>query len=172
MSNFRKGFLLGLAENGITPSDVESFIEKHAAPNFQAPIIVTGGGIGESIGNIAKGVGSAVVDFPIAASVLGGGLAGIGGGLLYHNLLNKMTTDPQHDELKRLKNMEIIKELKFQSDLIKQRQGMHKLSAQSTTGIPKLNPGAKATSCKMPQMPKWGDQKKRKAESEIRNPVQ
>ncbi len=159
MSNFRKGFLLGLAEYGITPRDVEIFIEKRAA-NFQAPIIVTGGGIGETVGNLGKGLASAVVDMPVAASILAGGAAGIGGGMLYHNMLNKMTTDPQHNELQKLKNMEIIKELKFQSDLIRRRraQGTEKVGS----ALPTLNPTAAAKSVSMPQMPKWGTPDKKK----------
>lgn len=163
MSNFRKGFLLGLAENGVTPRDLELFIEKRAA-NFQAPIIVTGGGLGETLGSVAKGMTNAFVDFPVAGSILGGGLAGIGGGLLYHNLLSKMTTDPEHDPLKQEKNEQIIKELKFQSDLIRRRRalGTEKVSNAQGLGGGRLSPAGVAKSVSMPQMPRWSTPKKQK----------
>ena len=112
----RQGLLQSLAENGITPSDIyNKYMDKVAGDGIMSVIDVGG-----TVGGIAKGLGTLLVDYPVATAIAGGSAAGLGAGWG----IGKMMQLPDGDPIEDLKNQELIKELRYQTmnQKLKQRR--------------------------------------------------
>ena len=126
---FRKGFLLAIAENGFTPDDLGGWCQKQSdwGP-FEIEWDPT-----EAVAGLGRAAGTAFVDAPIAATLATGAL-GIGGGWLASKLMapkyDARKEDPVSNQyLEDLKNQQLVRELRLQSERIRRRMA-HKRSQQ------------------------------------------
>lgn len=82
---FRRGFLLSLATNGVDPDRLDNFLRKQAGSGMLG--FFSGAGVSDlpaGLGSGAEALGKVFVDFPVAATMAGGAVAGLaGGGGLY-----------------------------------------------------------------------------------------
>lgn len=132
-ADFRRGFLQGLAENGIVPSELEDCLEKiamtkNATIQAVAPAAAMGAGAGAGAGAsssfLSKLVGAAKtisIDAPLAAAVGGGGVLGLLGGYGLHALTGG---DSVENKVKDYQDQLIQDELRFQIRKLKRMQGL------------------------------------------------
>lgn len=127
---FRRGFLYGLAANGLTPEDLSDFAMTKTA---EGGLLLDPGDMlpsGKTLAGAAYGAGEALFSVPTALYLLGGtALGGIVGGAGY------ALTRPDYDkQLTDLKNDEIRKELNFQVANIKNRNAARHQALTARTG--------------------------------------
>lgn len=114
MSAFRRGFLQSLAENGVTPAELEQHLEKRAGIIDVAQ--VTGLNVVKPIGRLLE---KTLLDAPIAAALGTGALAGLGGAYAVHRL----TRPPKdQDQIAKFKNEALMREIAFQAQRLKSQQ--------------------------------------------------
>lgn len=120
MSKYREGFLLGLAEMGVTPDDLDLYVKQANIGNSNGiePIFdVTplASGAKDTIGTGLGGALKYLVDLPLAASIPAGLLAGYG---LAKGVgaLAGVGNSAEEDKIKELKNQELINEMQYHID--------------------------------------------------------
>lgn len=124
MNTFRAGFLLALAENGITPDDLGKFCIVKSA-DFGTQVEMNIGSPFAFLGDAAKSVLTLAADMPLAAAIGIGGATGIGAGYGIH-ALTKRDSDAT---VKALKDKEMMDEIELQSEMIKRRLARNKLQS-------------------------------------------
>lgn len=124
-NDFRKGFLIAIADNGISPEQLGEYVLEKQSATAQTQLEIT---LDNLLKPIKGGLGLAkdtaifgLIDAPLATrAAIGTGL-GLGGAYGLYKGHKALTGDKYDSEIDDLKDQQVINEIRYQTRILRHR---------------------------------------------------